>query len=163
MGDEGTWSVAVVPLLSIVVRVAAVYVFLLVLVRMAGKREVGALAMEFLSALLLSETVSPALTGGDDSLAAAFVAALTLMLLTIGSNVLSFRFRWFETLTEGSPGLLISSGRINRRVMKQERITKQQLETALRREGIESVEAVRKAFVEPNGDITILKARAGEV
>ena len=163
MGVEGTWSVAVVPLLSIVVRVAAVYVFLLVLVRMAGKREVGRLSpMEFLSALLLSETVSPALTGGDDSLAAAFVAALTLMLLTIGSNVLSFRFRWFETLTEGSPGLLISSGRINRRVMKQERITKQQLETALRREGIESVEAVRKAFVEPNGDITILKARPGE-
>ena len=72
-------------LLSVVVRVAAVYVFLLVLVRMAGKREVGRLSpMEFLSALLLSETVSPALTGGDDSLAAAFVAALTLMLLTIG-------------------------------------------------------------------------------
>jgi uncharacterized membrane protein YcaP (DUF421 family) len=44
MGVEGTWSVAVVPLLSIVVRVAAVYVFLLVLVRMAGKREVGRLS-----------------------------------------------------------------------------------------------------------------------
>jgi uncharacterized membrane protein YcaP (DUF421 family) len=160
MDVEGTM---VVPMLSIVVRVAAVYVFLLVLVRMAGKREIGRLSpMEFLSALLLSETVSPALTGGDDSLAAAFVAALTLMLLTIGSNVLSYRYRWFEALSEGSPGLLISCGRVNRRVMKQERITDQQLATALRREGVESVEAVRKAFVEPNGDITILKAAAGD-
>jgi uncharacterized membrane protein YcaP (DUF421 family) len=147
-----------VQLLAIAARVVVVYLLVLFLVRLAGKREVGHLSpMEFLSALLLSETVSPALTAGDDSLAAAGVAAATLMLLTIASNVLSSRFRWFEVITEGSPALLIRSGRVNRRVMKRERITEQQLKAALRREGIESVSAVRKAFVEPNGDITILK------
>ena len=146
-------------LIAIAGRVVVVYVLVLVLVRMAGKRELGHLSpMEFLSALLLSETVSPALTAGDDSLGAAAVAAATLMLLTIASNVLSHRYRWFEVLTEGAPAMLIRAGRVNRKVMKQERITEQQLETALRREGIDSVDAVRAAFVEPSGDITILKA-----
>ncbi len=147
-------------LMAIAARVVVVYLLVLVLVRLAGKREVGNLSpMEFLSALLLSETVSPALTGGDDSLAAGAVAAATLMLLTIAINVLSHRFRWFEVATEGSPALLVRSGRVNRRVMKQERITQQQLDAALRREGVDSVGAVRKAYVEPNGEITILKAR----
>ncbi len=146
-------------MLEIFARVVAIYVFLLVLVRIAGKREVGRLSpMEFLSALLLSETVSPALTGGDQSLAGALVAASTLMLLTIASNFLSYRFRWFEVLTEGAPDLLIRSGRVDRRVMEKEKITQQQLEAALRREGIDSVAAVRKAFVEPSGDITIVKS-----
>ena len=152
---------AAMPLLTIVLRVVVVYVFLLVLVRLAGKREVGQLSpMEFLSVLLLSETVSPALTGGDESVAAAFVAATTLMSLTILINHLAFHWPWFETLIEGRPGLLIQSGRIDRRVMRSERITPQELDSALRRHGVEAVGAVDKAYVETNGEITVLKTDA---
>jgi uncharacterized membrane protein YcaP (DUF421 family) len=147
------------PLALIVLRVCAVYLFLLVLVRLAGKREVGQLSpMEFLCVLLLSETVSPALTGGDHGVPAAMVAAFTLMALSILVNVLAFRSRWVEELTEGRPELLIRSGRIDRRVMRRERITRTELEAALRRHGLDSVERVARAYVETNGDITVLKA-----
>src|SRR5688572_4573903 len=99
------WT-AVTPAAEVVARVVILYALLIVLVRLAGKREIGELSpMEFLSMLLLSETVSPALTGGDDSLASAGVAAVALVGLTTLINVLAFRFRWFERVLEGRPSL----------------------------------------------------------
>jgi uncharacterized membrane protein YcaP (DUF421 family) len=145
------------PLLEIVARVVVIYLTLLVFVRFAGKREVGQLGpMELLSMLLLSETVSPALTAQDISLPASLTAAATLLLLTGIVGRLTYRSRTMERLIEGTPTNLITDGVVNDRARRAERISDQELQMALREEGMESPAEVKAAYVEPTGRITII-------
>src|SRR5678816_2560551 len=87
----------VTPLLEIVARVALIYLGMIVLLRLAGKRELGQLTpLDLLGMLLLSETVSPALTDQDASLPAGFTAAATLLLLAVLIGRAGFRSRRIE-------------------------------------------------------------------
>jgi len=145
------------PLVAIVLRVVLVYVALVVMVRVAGKREIGQLGpLDLLAMLILSETVSPALTAQDDSLPAALTAAATLIVLTAGMGRLAYRSRRIERLIEGRPVELVREGKLDAAAAQQERVTRQELETALRRGGVETVTEVRRAVIEPNGEITVI-------
>lgn len=144
--------------LEIVARVTMIYVFLMVLLRFTGKKELGQLEpMDLLTMLLLSETVSPALTGNDKSVTVALVASGTLLVLTVLVGRMTFRFRWMEHFVQGRRSVLIKHGKVVEDVLRSERITDQQLTTALHREGIEAVSQVKMAYVEPSGDISIIK------
>jgi uncharacterized membrane protein YcaP (DUF421 family) len=146
-----------VPLLEIVLRVLLIYVFLLVVMRLFGKKEIGRwMPMEFLAMLLLARAVGPAMTAGDRSLAVAGVATVTLLGLTYLFDSLAFRSERIEGWIEGRPELLIEDGRVNGKVMKSELLTRQQLEAALRREKLRSPEEVALAYIEPNGQISII-------
>ena len=152
-----------VPLLEIVLRVCLIYVFLLVAMRLFGKREIGRWTpMEFLGMLLLARTVGPALNAGDNSLAVAGVAAVTLLAMTYLFDYLAYRSKTLRVLIEGRPEVLIRNGRISRRVMKSELLTRQELLTALRRENIESPEDVKLAYLEPDGRITVVPKKKKE-
>ncbi|MCK6592815.1 MAG: DUF421 domain-containing protein [Polyangiaceae bacterium] len=145
-------------LLEVAVRVVIIYVFLLVLLRLSGKKEFAQLEpMDLLIMLILSETVSPALTDDDTSLPVAFVAAGTLAGLTVLTSYITFRFRKAEKIIQGSPNILIKDGKVNEDVLRKERITDQQLHTVLHKEGLKSVEEVEKAYIEPSGDVSIIK------
>jgi uncharacterized membrane protein YcaP (DUF421 family) len=147
-------------LIEIVVRVAVIYVALLVLLRISGRREVAELApMELLTMLLISETVSPALTAGDESVVGGLVAASTLMALSVGSSVLTFRSRRARRVIEGKTSVLIKNGRVNEDVLRAERITADDLHAKLHQHGLMSVSAVAYAFIEADGDITIIKKK----
>ena len=149
-------------LVEIVFRVCVLYGALVVMVRLAGKREVGQLApLDLLAMLVLSETVSPALTGQDTSLPAALVAAATLLAATALLGRLAFRSRRAERWIEGAPVVLVEDGRIVEAAARSERVTRQELESALRRHGIDDLSVVRRAVVEPNGEISVLAARDG--
>lgn len=142
-----------------VVRVALIYGFLLMMVRLSGKRQLAQLApMDLLTMLLVSETVSPALTAGDDSLIAAAVAASTLFGLTFVMARLAYASPAFERLTEGSPAVLVRDGEVQRETLERERITGQELATALRKAGHASLEEISTAVVEPGGEITFIAA-----
>ena len=145
-------------LLEVAVRVALVYTFLLILLRLSGKKEFAQLEpMDLLIMLILSETVSPALTNDDTSLPVAFVAAGTLVGLTALTSYITFRFRKAEKLVHGKPTVLITRGKVDEEVLRKERMTNQQLQTVLHQEGLKSVQEVEKATIEPSGDITIIK------
>jgi uncharacterized membrane protein YcaP (DUF421 family) len=144
--------------LEIVARVTLIYVSLMILLRFTGKKELGQLdPMDLLTMLLLSETVSPALTANDKSVTVALVAAGTLILLTVLVSRLTFRFRWMEHFVQGRRSVLIKQGKVMEDVLRSERLTAQQLRTALHQEGIEAVSQVKTAYVGPSGDITIIK------
>lgn len=149
------------PALEIVARVVCVYVGLLILVRISGKREVGELGpIDLLAMLILSETVSPSLTAQDTTLAGGLIAAATLLAL----GALVARLNWwsprFERLVEGEPVVLIEDGRVHEEAERAERITAAELAQALRRSGVEDLKDVKRAVVETNGQITII-ARKG--
>jgi uncharacterized membrane protein YcaP (DUF421 family) len=149
-----------IPLVEVVVRVSLIYAALLVFMRFAGKREVGQLGpLDFLAMLLLSETVSPALTAQDTSLPAALVAAVTLLVLTAVVGRLTYHSPTAERLIDGTPVRIIEHGRIVEEALRRERISPQELAIALRKEGVESPREVERAYVEPTGRITVLRRR----
>jgi uncharacterized membrane protein YcaP (DUF421 family) len=143
--------------LEIVVRVATVYLGLLVLLRLTGKKELGDLApMDLLAMLVLSETVSPALTAQDHSVAAGGVAAATLLLCTHLMDRATFAWSGLRRLVHGVPKVLVHDGEVDRRVQRRERVSASELETALRIEGVEDVKDVHLAVIEPTGRITVI-------
>ena len=107
--------------------------------------------------LLLSETVSPALTAQDTSLPASLTAAGTLLVLTAIVGRLTYRSRAIERLIDGRPRKLITDGVVDERACQEERITAQELEIALRREGVERPTDVKVSYVEPTGKITVVR------
>ncbi len=146
--------------IEVVGRVTLIYAGVFVLLRLAGKRELGSLSpMDLLTMLLLSETVSPALVGGSDSLGLGMVAATTLIALTVILGFATFRFRRVERMVEGTAKVLIRDGRVDADVLRGERITHEQLLTALHENGLMSVSQVKRAFVEPTGDLTFIEKK----
>ncbi len=145
------------PALEIVARVVCVYVALLVMVRVCGKREVGQLGpLELLALLILSETVSPVLTAQDETLGGGLIAAATLLALGATVGRLTWLSPRFERLVDGEPVVLIENGRVHEGAERAERITAAELAQALRSAGVEELADVKLAVVEVNGEITIV-------
>jgi uncharacterized membrane protein YcaP (DUF421 family) len=151
------------PWWEIIVRVTIIYVAVLILVRITGKRQLGQLApMDLLTVLLLAETVSPALVGEDFTILGGLVAASTLLALTYANGWAAYRWRSFEAVTEGRPKVLVYDGAIDRAVMRAERVTRQEIETALHRQGLASVDRVALGIIEPDGELTFLERQGAE-
>lgn len=149
------------PALEIVARVVCIYVALLLMVRVAGKREVGQLGpVDLLAILVLSETVSPALTAQDTSLAGSLIAAATLLGVGAAVGRLNYWSPRVERLLEGRAILLIEDGRLHEDAARAERISAAELAQALRRAGVDDLAAVKKAMVETNGEITVITRTA---
>lgn len=144
-------------LLEIAGRVAVIYVACMVLLRLT-RREMSELGpMDLLTMLLLSETVSPALTGGDDSLVGGLVAAVTLIALGTLSEVLAFKSRRAEKLIQGSAVLLIRDGKVDRAVLRRFLMTDDDLRSTLHDNGLMRIDQVKRAYVEADGHITVVK------
>lgn len=142
---------------DIAVRIVVVYVGLLVLLRLGGRREFSQLSpMDLLAMLLLSETVSPAMTAGATDLPTGLFAAAVLVGLTVLLNTLTARFPAFERVVDGTALCLIKDGVVDARTLRQLRITDEVLKSALHENGLERVDDVRRAWVEPDGVITMI-------
>jgi uncharacterized membrane protein YcaP (DUF421 family) len=152
----------VVPIHEVVARAALIYAALVVLVRVAGRREVGQLTpLDLLGMLLLSETVSPAFTGEDASLTAGLAAAATLLALSGLLGRMSYRWPRFERWMEGAPVPLVDGGRVDEEACERHRVSDQELAMALRKEGVLEPGEVRLAMLEADGTISVIKARRG--
>jgi uncharacterized membrane protein YcaP (DUF421 family) len=147
-------------LLEIAVRVVLIYAGLFLLLRLVGKKELGELApMDFLTMLILSETVSPALTKQDTSLAAAGVAAGTLILLTAAIDWAAYRWKRFGTVVEGKPVDLVVDGKVVEKAQKKEKLSDDEIAAALRRQGVEDLSEVKRAVVENTGKVSVIKRK----
>jgi uncharacterized membrane protein YcaP (DUF421 family) len=141
---------------ELVLRAAIIYVFLFVLLRLAGKRHVGELApFDLVVLLLLSESVQNALVGTETSILGGVIAAGTLMGLTTLVGYLSWRGKPIERLFEGKPRVLVRNGHVCGDVLAREQINRNELVEALRRAGCTSLNRVRYAVLEVDGSITV--------
>jgi uncharacterized membrane protein YcaP (DUF421 family) len=153
------------PLLDKAIRSVLVYLFLVGLLRIAGKREFAQLNNgDLVVLLLLSNTVQNAIIGTDNSLWGGLFGAAVLVV----TNRLLVRFtydkEWLIKMVEGTPTTLVTHGRQNRRNLKHELITNQQLMAAVRRQGATKLSDVDLAVLEANGTLTVeLHDRIGEV
>jgi uncharacterized membrane protein YcaP (DUF421 family) len=146
-----------VPVGELIVRAAVVYVFLLVLLRLTGKRQVGQLApFDLVLLLVLSNAVQNSMNAGDNSLVGGLVSAATLVGLNYGVGYLTFNSKRIETLIEGRPQIIIHNGKIFEDVMRSAQLTHHELSAALRRAGCSCAEEVQAAVLENNGAISVI-------
>lgn len=146
-----------VPPWELIVRSVIVYLFLIVLLRITGKRQVGQLApFDLVLLLVLSNAVQNSMNGGDNSLIGGLIGATTLIALNYIVAMLTFRSKRIEALVEGRPEVLIHNGKLFEQVMTHSRLTHHELNAALRQAGCLSVEDVRCAMIENNGGISVI-------
>lgn len=149
--------------MEIVLRVLLIYVFLMLGLRVMGKREFGQLTpFEFVTLLLIPEIVTKALTGQDYSMTAAIVGVSTLMVLVFLTSVLAFRFPGFGRAIEGTPTVLARDGAVVPAAMHHERVTPEEFAIELHKYGLESVAQVKWGMLEVDGSITIVPWRVEE-
>ncbi len=145
------------PWWEFMLRVAAVYAALLLMIRLSGKRTIGQFTpFDLLVMLLLSESVSSALSGGDDSLLGGLIAAATLVAINGAVGLLTAYSRRIERVIEGEAVLLGRNGRIYVARLKRHRVGRDDVDRALR-EASCSLQDMRCLFLEANGSLTVLK------
>src|SRR3954447_14195367 len=138
-------------------RTLVVYVAVLALLRLAGKRELGQMSVFDLTVILLvANAVQNAMVGSDTSLPGGLVAAGTLIVVNFAVAVASSRVPGVARLLEPAPTVLVRDGVLDRRAMRRELVTREELDTALREHGHEGIEAVRQATLESDGSISIV-------
>lgn len=146
-----------IPWWEFIVRASVVYIALLAMVRMTGKRTVAQFTpFDLVVVMLLAEAVSDSLRGGDESLVGGLIAAVTLVALDVAIAFGSSRSKKVDTLVEGNPVLVGRDGALYLDVLKRERVPPSDVEQALR-EADCSMENMRLAVLEPDGKISILK------
>ena len=146
------------PVVEKIVRAAAVYVFLLVALRLTGKRQLGQMSsFDLVVLLMISNVVQNAMIGNDNSLTGGLIGASTILLLNYGITRLVVANKSAERLIEGAPTLLIHNGKVIEANLRRELLTRDELMAALRRQGILSVDEVRVALLEETGAITAVR------
>lgn len=156
------WELSI-PWWEMVARAVLVYAFLLVLLRLTGKRQVGQLApFDLVLLLILSNAVQNAMNGGDNSVTAGVLSAGTLVAVNGLVGFATFKSKWLEALVEGRPKVLIHNGRLFEDVLRSQRLTHHELLAALRRGGCSCVEHVHIAILENNGQISVVPRHTEE-
>lgn len=138
-------------------RACVVYVVLLVMVRVAGKRSIGQFTpFDMILVILLGNAVQNSLIGKDDSLQGGLLLAATLIGLNTFVGWLSSRWRAFELFVEGRPTKIATDGQVDEKALRREMVTLADFEQAMREAGLEDRADILHAWIETDGDITIL-------
>lgn len=152
-----------VPYLEKVIRTLAVYFFLLLGLRLAGKRELGQLnPFDLVVLLLLSNTVQNAIIGNDNSVSGGLFGAAVLLVINYAMVRFLYRHPTLDKLAEGEGDILIRDGVIQDVAMNHELITLPELESAARRQGIPSLAHVSEARIEVGGALTFTQKEPTE-
>jgi uncharacterized membrane protein YcaP (DUF421 family) len=138
-------------------RTSAVYLVMLLVLRLLGKRSVGNLsAFDLLVALMLGE-VTDEIAYGDVGLAEGFTVVAIVAVWHFANSWASWRWGWFDRLTGGTPRTLVEHGQIDRDALARERVNEDELWSNLRAQGIDEIEEVKCAVLEPSGQISVVQ------
>lgn len=139
-----------------IIRTVVVYLFIALLLRVAGKRLMAQMnSLDLVVVLLLSNVVQNAIIGPDNSLLGGLIGALVLVGVNAGLERATARSRLLTRIFEGGPTTLAHGGRADRQAMERLGLTDGELRAALRRQGADDIAEVEHADIEPGGDIVV--------
>jgi uncharacterized membrane protein YcaP (DUF421 family) len=145
------------PILDIVIRSLAVYVFMVVAVRIFGKNQLSQLnAGDVILLLLISNAVQNAMVGPNNTLLGGIVAALVLFVANFIVKRYIFRSKFVKELIEDQPHILVKDGKVFTDVLKKVQISEDELEESIHEHGIETVAEVKLAILEVDGNISVI-------
>jgi uncharacterized membrane protein YcaP (DUF421 family) len=144
------------PWWEFILRGLIIYVFLLVILRLTGKRQVGQLApFDLVLLLVLSNSVQNAMNGGDNSITGGIISATTLIIVNGIVGRLTYKSKKLEQLIEGRPEILVHNGKLYSDVLEREQLSHHELNAAMRAAGCACIEEVHYAILENTGQITV--------
>ena len=147
--------------MDMVLRATVAYVFLLLVIRATGKRELGQLSpFDFVILLVISEALQPALTDNDRSITGSVILASTLAFWHLSVAILTYRSQKAQDIINGVPAILVRDGRIDRRTMDAEQVPESDILSEARQVGIERIDQIRLATLESTGKISIIPKQA---
>jgi Predicted membrane protein len=152
-----------VPVGEKVVRALLIYVFLVLALRLAGKRELAQLStVDFVVLLAVANAVQNGLIGNEVSVTGAVIGASVLFFVNGLVAVLLFRAVRFRRLVEGTPTVLVVDGVVDHRALRRERLSLDDLLDQVQEAGADGFADVRRASLEPSGRILVLLRRSTE-
>jgi uncharacterized membrane protein YcaP (DUF421 family) len=144
-------------LLSVALNSAAVYVCIVLFIRIFGKKELSQLSViDLVFILLISNSVQNAMVGNNATLAGGLIAALSLFLINTLMRFFVYKFKPVQKFIEGEPIILIYKGKAILKHLAHEKITLEELDATVREHGIEMVSQVDLAVLEVDGNISVL-------
>jgi uncharacterized membrane protein YcaP (DUF421 family) len=145
------------PWWTFVLRAAVVYVLVLVLIRLSGKRSVGQFTpFDLIMLILIGNAVQNGINGGDNSLTGAVIMATTLIALNYAVAFVTSRSRRAEKIIEGVPTVLARDGKLFEGVLRRQLVSRDDFREALRMNNLEDVSEVEIALLETNGSISVV-------
>ena len=139
-----------------ILRPIIVYFALIFLLRLFGKRELGQLnPFDLVVILSLSNTVQNAIIGEDNSLIGGIVGAAALLGINYAVAVLKYNSQKLETIIEGKPLTIIENNKVDKKAVRRELLTKDDLNTIAHREGLNDADEMEKCVLDSNGDFLV--------
>ncbi len=142
---------------EVIYRSAAVYIFMIIAIRLAGKKELSQLSTtDLVFIILISNSVQNAMVGSNSSLLGGIIAASTLFILNYILKLGMYRSKFFKKAVEGEPILLIDNGLMNMENLESTKITEDELAESIREHGLENYTKVKLAILEVDGNISVI-------
>jgi uncharacterized membrane protein YcaP (DUF421 family) len=143
--------------MDLVVRATSVFLLILVITRVVGRRELSSMEpFDLIPLVVIGDLVQQGVTQSDYSLTGATTVIVTIAVLVVATAWVSFRFKRLRPLLEGEPTLLIADGRILERSLARQRMTLEEAQAEARLQSIGSLSDVRFAVLETNGRISFV-------
>jgi uncharacterized membrane protein YcaP (DUF421 family) len=144
--------------MDLVLRAIVVFAFVLILTRVIGRRELASLApFDLILLIILGDALQQGLTQDDYSVTGAILVVGTLAILQVATSWITFRFPFTRRALEGEPLIVIEDGKPIERNLKRERLTVEELTESARMHEIASLDEVRWAVLERNGELSFIK------
>ncbi|MCP1475729.1 uncharacterized membrane protein YcaP (DUF421 family) [Pseudomonas sp. EB276 TE3739] len=142
-----------------VLRALAMYLALMVLFKIAGRRSLAELTtFDFVLLMIIGEATQQALLGDDFSLTNAFLVIITLIAIDVGFSLLKQRSSWISRLIDGEPTIIVENGKLLHRRLRHARLVEADvMEAARSSQGIETIEQIKFAIIERNGKISVIR------
>ena len=145
-------------LFIVIYRTLFFYIFILIIYRIMGKREVGQLSVQDLVvSVLIAEMVAISIENKEDTLLLTVIPIIALVIMEILANFIALKFNKFRNIIEGKPALIINKGKINFKEMVKQRYTLDDLLMELRSKDIKNLADVEYAILENNGKLSVFK------
>lgn len=150
-------------LFTMAVRTVIVYFFLLVTLRLMGKREMGDVSvLDFVVSIMFAELAVISIEDTENSLIVTVAPILILLVIQVTLAYLALKSRRIRYLLDGKPTILIKDGKINEKAMKSQRYNFDDLLMQVRQNNIKDVSDVEMAILEPSGDLSVFEKEKGD-
>ena len=143
--------------MDLAIRAVVIFSFIYLLTRVIGRRELSSLEpFDLILLIVLGDLIQQGVTQSDYSVTGLILAGATIALLQMGVSYLNFRFARLRLVLDGEPIVLVEDGRVLERNLKRERLTPEEVAEQARLQQIASLEDVRWAVLETNGQISFI-------
>ena len=152
------WWIPEIPIYEKIFRSLVVYLFLVIVFRLLGKRQVGQLTpFDLIVLLMISNVLQNAMIGPDNSVTGGIIGASTILAANWTIGRFTYLNRHFERLVEGDPILVVHHGKIIESGLKRENYSREDLLSNLRSQGVFDIREVKAAVLETSGKLSVLR------